>query len=82
MDIQQSSKDFEGKSPKITLKGYYYNLPSRSAPRHNFLVELMKRCHVTEQTTRNWVLYGMKPQQEEHRQAICELTGLKEKDLW
>lgn len=82
MENQQSSKEFEEKSSKMTLRGYYYNLPPRSAPRHNFLSKLVERCKVTEQTARNWVLYGIKPQQQAHVNVLCELTGLTEEQLW
>lgn len=82
MENQAQTKKFEEKSEKITLKGYYTKLPMRSAPRHNFIKEVVCRCHVTEQTARNWILYGMKPQQRIHIQILSELTGVKESDLW
>lgn len=82
MENHQSTKDFGEKSAKLTLKGYYNNLPLRSAPRHNFIKEVVKRCRVTEQTVRNWILYGIKPQQQVHIHILSELSGVKEEDLW
>lgn len=78
----KTSNTFEEKSQKMTLKGYYRGLPMRSAPRYDFITEVAKRCNVTEQTVRNWVLYGMKPQQHIHVEVLCELTGISEEDLW
>lgn len=82
MKENQTSKTLEGKTEKMTLKGYYQSLPLRDAPRYNFVVEIARRCKVTEQTVRNWILYGMKPQQHIHIEVLCELTGLKEENLW
>lgn len=82
MENIQTSNTFEEKSQKMTLKGYYQGLPMRSAPRYDFIAEVARRCKVTEQTVRNWVLYGMKPQQHIHVEVLCELTGISEEDLW
>ena len=82
MESINTPKDFVDNSQKLTLKGYYQGLPLRMAPRHEFIAEVTKRCRVTEQTVRNWILYGMKPQQQIHRDILCKLTGIKEEDLW
>lgn len=82
MENIQTSNTFEEKSQKITLKGYYKGLPMRSAPRYDFITEVARRCKVTEQTVRNWVLYGMKPQQHAHIEVLSKLTGISEEDLW
>lgn len=82
MKNNQSSNTFEKNSQKITLKGYYQKLPLRSAPRYDFITEIARRCKVTEQTVRNWVLYGVKPQQHMHIEILCEVTGINEEDLW
>ena len=73
---------------KITLKGYYQALPERVSPKLQMLEEIQRRCEkltgklVTMTTLRNWVLYGIKPQEPLHIQAISEVTGIKEEDLW
>lgn len=82
MENIQTSNTFEKNSQKMTLKGYYQKLPLRSAPRLDFINEIMRRCNVREQTVRNWVLYGMKPQQKIHREILSEVTGISEEDLW
>lgn len=82
MKETQTPKDFKENPQRMTLKGYYQSLPLRNAPRYNFLTEVAKRCKVTEQTVRNWVLYGVKPQQHVHIEILSELTGIQEGDLW
>lgn len=82
MESIKTSKTFADNSQKLTLKGYYQGLPKRSAPRFDFICEVARRCRVTEQTVRNWVLYGVRPQQRIHINILCEMTGLKETDLW
>lgn len=82
MENIQSSNTFEENSQKITLKGYYQRLPLRTAPRYDFIREVAKRCKVREQTVRNWILYGMKPQQHIHVEILSKLTGINEEDLW
>ena len=70
------------KNKKITLKGYYSQIPMRSAPRKDFIQEVAERCGVSEQTVRNWCIYGMKPIKFEHVRILSEMTGIKEEDLW
>lgn len=82
MENIQTSNTFDEKPQKITLKGYYQLLPVRSAPRYDFITEVARRCKVREQTVRNWILYGMKPQQHIHVEILSELTGINEEDLW
>jgi hypothetical protein len=82
MNNNQEKVDIGEKTPKMTLKGYYASLSKRRSPRYEFISEVVKRCHVSEQTVRNWILYGIKPQQKQHVEVLCELTGIKEEDLW
>lgn len=70
------------KRKKITLKGYYNQIPLRSAPRKEFISLVAGRCGVTEQTVRNWCIYGMKPTNHAHVRELSEITGIKEEDLW
>lgn len=78
----QSSKILDENSQKMTLKGYYLGLPTRIAPRGEFVAEVARRCRVTQQTVRNWIYYGNKPQQEIHYKILSEMTGIKEEELW
>ena len=70
------------KNEKLTLKGYYESLPLRTAPRKEFLKRISERCSVSEQTARNWCIYGMRPQNFMHVKVLSELTGIKIEDLW
>ena len=66
----------------LTLKDYYAGLPLRKSPRKDFISEVCRRCSVSEQTVRNWCIYGMKPQDFRHVKILSELTGIKEESLW
>lgn len=70
------------KNEKTTLKGYFEALPKHKSPRKDFIMEVCKRCSVSEQTVRNWCIYGMKPQDFKHVKVLSDLTGIKEEDLW
>lgn len=61
---------------------YYVQLPSSVSPKTEFICEIMKRCTVSFATARNWVLYGVKPIKEEHKQVLSELTGIAVENLW
>lgn len=66
----------------MTLKDYFKALPTRRTPRKDFIKELSEKCGVSEQTVRNWCIYGMKPQNFMHVKILSECTGIKEEDLW
>ena len=70
------------KIKKMTLKSYYSALAEQKTPLQTFIATVSERCGVSEQTVRNWCLYGIKPQSYEHVKVLMEMTGLKEKDLW
>lgn len=70
------------KRDKLTLKDYYSSLPKRKSPRKDFVQEVSERCGVSEQTVRNWCIYGMKPQDFRHVKVLSEITGIREDDLW
>lgn len=79
----QSSPNTNGeKRKKMTIKDYYSSLPKRKSPRKEFIQEVCSRCGVTEQTVRNWCIYGMKPQDFRHVKVLSEITGIAEEDLW
>lgn len=66
----------------MTLKSYFSRLPKRKSPRKEFISEISARCGVSEQTVRNWCIYGMKPQNFMHVKILSEVTGIKEDELW
>ena len=77
------SENLENLSPKgYPLKEYYLQLPERTAPKSDFLEKIVSGCAVTMTTARNWVLYGIRPNNPEHIRFISELTGISEEDLW
>lgn len=67
---------------RITLKGYYLSLPDSKHPKTEFLNEIINRTGVSFNTARNWVRYGMKPNNPEHISILSEITGIPAKDLW
>ena len=73
---------------KLSLKGYYMSLPERIAPKQQMLEEIQRKCEEktgkmpTITSVRNWVLYDIKPQNPLYIEAIVEVTGIKEEDLW
>ena len=67
---------------KMTLKGYYKALAASKSPLQQFIDTVMERCGVSEQTVRNWCIYGIKPQSYAHVKVLMELTGLEEEELW
>lgn len=82
MENLQSSKEIGGKSPKLSLRGYYMSLPKPVAPKTDFVKRVAMRCGVDVQSVRNWCLYGMKPSCKEHIRILSEMTGIREDALW
>ena len=76
------------KAEKIHLKEYYQSLPERIAPKQQMLESIQQECErlsnvkPTMATVRNWVLYGLRPQNPMHVQAIVNVTNIREEDLW
>lgn len=66
----------------MTLKGYYKNLPESVHPKTEFINEIIKRTGVSFNTARNWVIYGMKPNNPEHISVLSEITGIPRNNLW
>lgn len=88
MEFIQSSKKMDENSEKLSLKGYYQSLPERVAPKQQMVEEIQSEClrltgkRPTITSVRNWVLYGIKPQNAMYVQAIVNVTGIKEENLW
>ena len=70
------------KKKKMTLKSYYSALADQKTPLQAFVAEVSERCGVSEQTVRNWCLYGIKPQSYAYVKVLMEVTGLEEDELW
>lgn len=69
-------------SVKMTLKGYYDNLPSADCPKTNFINKIAARTKVSVTTVRNWIFYGMKPSNQDYIRILSEETGIPENCLW
>lgn len=72
----------EAKPQIITLKGYYKNLPNSVHPKIDFIRKVALKCGVTEATVRNWLKYGMKPNNKQHIVILSEMTGIPQSQLW
>lgn len=71
-----------GKTPKMTLKGYYETLPEANYPRTEFVNRIIAKTGTSVQTVRNWVIYGMKPKNPAHLHVLSEETGIPIENLW
>ena len=67
---------------KMTLKGYYMQLPEASHPKTDFMNEIAMEAGVSVATVRNWVIYGMKPANKSHVDILVRKTGIPAEDLW
>lgn len=72
----------EKKQKKMTLRGYYDELPDAVYPKTNFINEVVRKTGVSAATVRNWISYGMKPANENHIKVLSELTGIPSEKLW
>ena len=61
---------------------YYSNLPNATHPKTEFINEVIKKTGVSFTAVRNWVVYGMKPNNPEHIAALSEITGISPENLW
>lgn len=66
----------------ITLRGYYKGLPNANCPKSDFIRNVAFKCKVTESTVRNWINYGMKPNDPEHISILSEMTGIPRENLF
>ena len=67
---------------KMTLKDYFASIPKYTSPRKDFVALVSEKCGVSEQTVRNWCLYGIKPSDYRHVKILSDATGIREDELW
>ena len=72
----------EEKKEKMTLKGYYKSLSTRKTPLQTFIDDVAAKTGKSEQTVRNWCIYGIKPADFKDVRVLSQVTGIKEDDLW
>lgn len=66
----------------MTLNDYYESLPEVSAPKADFLRELVTTCGVELVTARLWVKGKTTPSNPEHRRIIASAVGRPEEELF
>lgn len=76
------TKEKEKNQKKMTLKGYYQQLPDANHPKTDFVNEIAIEAGVSVATVRNWVIYGMKPQNRSHIDILAAKTGIPASELW
>lgn len=82
MESINNSNSFEENGQIMTLKSYYKNLPTPTHPKKELIQSIATRCGVTEVTVRNWIMYGFRPDNQDHVQVISEITGIPAENLW
>lgn len=66
----------------MTLNDYYESLPEPTAPKADFLRELVTTCGVELVTARLWVKGKSTPTNPEHRRIISSVVGVPEEELF
>ncbi len=67
---------------KKTLRSFYLSLPNASHPKTDLVNEIAIEAGVSTATVRNWVIYGMRPQNRKHIDVLVKKTGIPAEDLW
>ena len=76
------TNEINEKQEKMTLKGYYRNLPEAVHPKSDFITRIQSECGVSFTTARNWVMGVTRPLNQEHVQKLSAMTGIAPEDLW
>jgi len=66
----------------MTLKCYFRQLSEQKTPLQAFISEVMAQTGKSEQTVRNWCLYGIRPHTYADVKVLVKLTGIDEDELW
>lgn len=82
MKKNESSNKMMEKKKKITLEGYYEQLPEATFPKTAFVNDVAQDCGVSVATVHNWVHGKTKPEKKEHREYLSKKTGIPEEELW
>lgn len=75
------TKDKIRENKKMTLRGYYENLPSATYPKSDFIRKVTSVCGCTEAAVRSWLRGSSKPAKEREKK-LSNLTGIPEENLW
>ena len=60
------------------LKKYYDDLPNKTS----FVNEVCYKTGRSAATVRNWIKYGMRPNDSKDIDVLVEVTGIAKEDLW
>ena len=82
METIKNSNSSGGNGQIMTLKSYYKNLPEPTHPKKELINNIAMKCKVTLATARNWILYGVRPDNPNHILIISEITGIPSENLW
>ncbi len=80
--MSEETKKMNEKKHKMTLKGYYAQIPDASHPKTEFVNEIAMEAGVSVATVRNWIVYGMKPANKSHIDILVRKTGIPADELW
>ena len=80
--MSEINAENQEKVQKMTLKGYYQQLPDAVHPKTDFVNEIAIETGVSIATVRNWVIYGMRPQNRKHIDVLVRKTGIPADELW
>lgn len=80
--MSERKEEKQEKKRKLTLKGYYQQMPDAYHPKTDFINQVAIEAGVSTATVRNWVIYGMKPQNQRHVEILSRVTGIPSAQLW
>ena len=66
----------------MTLAEYYDKLPPRTAPKADFVREIIAVCGVEKDTAKLWVRGKTTPINPDHRRMLSKATGIPEEELF
>lgn len=70
------------KPKKMTLPGYYENLPKASFPKKDFVAKIMRECDVSFATAKNWVKGITRPKEKCSEEILSKISGIPQEKLW
>ena len=80
--MNERNEESAAKVRKMTLKGYYNSLPNSTHPKTDLVNSIAVEAGVSVATVRNWIIYGMHPQDRKHIDVLVKKTGIPADSLW
>lgn len=72
----------ENNHAQMTLAEYYDSLPKATAPKADFIKQMMQKCGVTQQAIYRWLKKGATPSTKEHCDIIAEIAKMPAEELF